>query len=160
MPPFRLWKQIIASCVKGTTLDSSRWKLVKRAFAALSHDIPDFWPDEMVLRNGIAASEATMDSQLAADLLARLAIHSKKTENASALDSSMVERSLLLCLRCGDLKSFRSVLESVDALSSLIPEATMRHLLELGVKGYTSSDNPELAEALVLAMKNRGIRPR
>jgi hypothetical protein len=81
---FHVWKQFITVCAKHARQHTLRWELVQRALRKLSIDNPRFWPDHVLLKYGLEASEFLLDSELACSLITALIEHERE-EHTSAL---------------------------------------------------------------------------
>lgn len=82
-PGFPVWKTFITASARRARQNQSRWELVARALRKLSTDNPHFWPDHVLLKYGLQASEALLDSKLASTLITRV-IHHERSEHVSA----------------------------------------------------------------------------
>lgn len=76
---FHVWKQLVAECAKRARQNVSRWELVQRVLKKLSTDNPRFWPDHLLLKYGLEASEFLLDSELASTLIVRTLEHDQET---------------------------------------------------------------------------------
>jgi pentatricopeptide repeat protein len=90
---FHVWKQFIVECAKRARQNVSRWELVQRVLKKLSTDNPRFWPDHLLLKCGLEASEFLLDSELASTLIVRTLehdqeVHTPRTDNAFESDIS------------------------------------------------------------------------
>jgi pentatricopeptide repeat protein len=90
---FHVWKQFIVECAKRARQNVSRWELVQRVLKKLSTDNPRFWPDHLLLKCGLEASEFLLDSELASTLIARTLehdqeVHTPRTDSAFESDLS------------------------------------------------------------------------
>jgi hypothetical protein len=68
---FRVWSTLIDRLDRVARHDDSQWKLVHRAFGRLWIECPDCHPGQTLVKIGLAASEATSDSRLAAKLISQ-----------------------------------------------------------------------------------------
>jgi hypothetical protein len=83
---FHVWKQLARQNV-------SRWELVQRVLKKLSTDNLSFWPDHLLLKCGLEASEFLLDSDFASTLIVRTLehdgeVHAPRTDNAFESDLS------------------------------------------------------------------------
>jgi pentatricopeptide repeat protein len=90
---FHVWKQFIVECAKRARQNVSRWELVQRVLKKLSTDNPRFWPDHLLLKCGLEASEFLLDSELASTLIVKTLehdgeVHAPRTDNAFESDLS------------------------------------------------------------------------
>jgi pentatricopeptide repeat protein len=76
-PGFHVWKQLVVECAKRARQNVSRWELVQRVLKKLSTDNPQFWPDHLLLKYGLDASEFLLDSELASTLIVRTLEHDR-----------------------------------------------------------------------------------
>lgn len=170
-PGFKVWKEIIAASAKGAPSNHRRWQLVQTAFRALAADVPGYWPDHRLLLHGIEACHVLNDVSLAADLIHRIANNApgsiakaddderyssdqryQSTDLFSVFD---LERIVNICLN--DSHALRSVMEDIFDLGDRIPLPFRQRLFELGVKGYAANNEPDTAEALLLALCDGGL---
>ena len=161
-PGFGVWAQACLSCYRGAKWDAAYYSLVERVFNCLATEYPNYWPSEDLLEAGIRTSESLGNSQLAAELAQRVAgkYSSWHDRTPSLAITKSLKRIQTVCLRNRDVESIRSVLASIEKIRDLIPARSYQDLLELGVIAYSCSDNPDYAEALVLAMMECGLIPR
>jgi PPR repeat len=74
-PGFKAWRNMIVALSRTTKADPTRWELLRRPFHALFERNQRFYPDEFLLRVGLAYCEATGDAKMARDLVVRSADH-------------------------------------------------------------------------------------
>jgi len=107
-----------------------------------------------MLEYGLCACEATLDSKLATDLVHRAVSYSPPMMSSAAIASHFAT-AISVCAKSLDSISLRAVLESLDHAGDKIPLESKRNLLEHGVLAFADLQNPEMAEALLLAMAGR-----
>jgi pentatricopeptide repeat protein len=246
---FHVWKQLVVECAKRARRNVSRWELVQRVLKNLSTENPRFWPDHLLLKYGLEASEFLLDSELASTLIVRTLEHdrevhaarpnnnndddaadaafesdlldlladskqysfgitaateteedrigslqdgtigqewtkgpsfdeTKSTEIDAAVDKSMhdeshdlppVQRSRVvfrdilkgmeICVHSSDMRSGRSILDSVEAFPEAVPVVGKRALYSLALKGFAATGDFESAEQLLSTMTQNDIKP-
>jgi pentatricopeptide repeat protein len=173
-----VWKQMIVSSAAGAKDDPSRWELVVRSCRCLSIADPSFWPDHVLMKNGLAASEALQNAELASDLIWRSVENyrvpapttlglGKAVEGGVPQLSPMYIRphvaymdlvkAMTVCLTAKDTVSRSKILRG--ALRLKMPTHELSSLCLLCLKGYANAGDVRGAEELFVSMKQKGIKP-
>jgi pentatricopeptide repeat protein len=84
---FHVWKQLVVESAKRARQNTSRWELVQRVLKTLTTENPKFWPDHVLLKYGLEASEFLLDSKLASTLIARILEHERDAQAPRVDDS-------------------------------------------------------------------------
>jgi pentatricopeptide repeat protein len=173
-----VWKQMIVSSAAGAKGDQSRWELVVRSCRCLSIADPSFWPDHVLMKHGLAASEALLNAELASDLIWR-SVENYRVPAPTALGlGKAVEgvvpqlspmyirphaaymdlvKAMTVCLTANDTASCLKILRV--ALKLNMPPHELSSLCLLCLKGYANVGDVSGAEELFVSMSQKGIKP-
>ena len=92
-PPFSIWRRMILALASEIDRETgSGWSLVHRALGSMRNSVEHFWPDSLLLKTGLQASQVIGDAELAVDLVLR--VHEKQMidfESTSLLSDDKVD---------------------------------------------------------------------
>lgn len=173
-----VWKQMIVSSAMGARVNESRWDFVVRAFRCLSVAEPSYWPDSLLLKHGLAASDALLNAELASDLLWRAVVNYRTPSRVALgmeppIDSATphlsplysrphvpfndVVKAITICLSANDMASCGKILSCVEKQD--MPPGSKRSLYLLSLKGYANAGDSNSAEKLIMSMNEKGLNP-
>jgi pentatricopeptide repeat protein len=149
---FHVWKQFVVECAKRARQNVSRWELVQRVLKKLSIDNPRFWPDHLLLKYGLEASEFLLDSELASTLIVRTLEHDRDVHAPSSDDAFESDLSHLL----SDSKQYSfgiNAESNTEDCSNDAFESDLSHFLSdskqysFGITAGTNSEDPSIGTA-------------
>lgn len=157
-PSCLVWESMIIAFAQGAKQNESRWELVKQAFFNLSQDVPNYWPDDDLLRHGFHACEALGDTKLAADLISRRLACNDPAK--SRIPFFILKNYLNLCLTYRDIDVFKQLLVAIDPKRAQFTKHNEIELFELGIKGFASLGDPKAAQTLLMTSIGLGLQLR
>lgn len=174
VPGFPVWKQLIVTSAMGARDNELRWNFVARAFRCLSSSEPSFWPDHVLLKHGLEASNVLFNAELASDLIRR-AVENYRAPRVSRLFKTAIDKSSLhtgsglqvplndiakamnICLRAGNMVACGKILSCVDKPE--LGARNMSFLYLLSLKGYANAGDSSSAEKIIMNMQEKNIQP-
>jgi hypothetical protein len=151
---FYVWKQFIVECAKRKARqNASRWELVQRVLKKLSTDNPRFWPDHLLLKCGLEASEFLLDSELASTLIARALEHDGEVQAPRTDNTFESDMSHLL----SDSKEFSFGIKAETNPNNAF-ESDLSHLMS-DSKQWEWADGPSFDETKSTEIDAAGDEP-
>jgi hypothetical protein len=165
-PGVQVWKTLIEQAAAGAREDSSRWKLVQRAFRGwFSWDNRPCYPYHTFLRHGLDACSALLDSELAATLISRhlqastpssrtYELHAQ-SEKEDPIPFQDIVKALQVCVCANDMQSFQRIMGDVRPL--LLTVHKLQILFLLNLKGFANRGDTASAQKILDEMKGHNI---
>jgi hypothetical protein len=183
IPDVSVLKQLLISVSRGAELENhKRWKVVQRIFRKIASSYSAFHVDEGLMSIGLEASEALLDSTLAAEMVTRMldgefghgrigvmmtqtnhfAHHELSSKTTNRLPSSRsILKAMDICVGCGDAASSRRILDCAETHydAAQIPKAIRQRLFVSTLKVCATVGQGQLAEQLLSTMLSRDLEP-
>jgi pentatricopeptide repeat protein len=143
-----------------------RWEYVVKSFHYLSVADPTYWPDHLLLRQGLTASDALVNADLAWDLLRR-AIRNYNPGLLRTIKNPLYRRphvpyqdfvsGIMTCVKASDMNSCEKILSVANTMH--MTPTNIRSLYVLALKGYAHAGDATKAIKVLDSMKAEKLKP-
>lgn len=133
-----------------------------------------YWPDSILLKHGLEASEVLRNTDLASDLLWRAVVnYIVPSEMEQSVDGTLSQfsplynepqisiqdfaKGMLICIGANDMKACDKILSCAE--KQRMSPGSMRSLYLLNLKGYANAGDTSSAEKLLEKMKEKNLNP-
>jgi hypothetical protein len=163
---FPVWRELIKTSSFRAKFIPIRWEYVVKSFRYLQVAEPLYWPDHQLLRQGLLASDALVNADLAMDLLRRSILNynpsTLRTQSNPLLLRPHVPfqdfvAGINTCVKANDVQACEMILNVAHGMK--MTPTNMRTLYIIALKGYAQAGDVDRTRKIIYTLKAENLNP-